>query len=91
MGITEETRREGYQEAKKKSPTRCMMIYTYLTDHGPCTAEEIKEALGFSEMNAVRPRLTERCYAGLIKTSGKRKSKSGVNTALWEVVKKPQL
>lgn len=54
MGITEETRREGYQEAKKKSPTRCMMIYTYLTDHGPCTAEEIKEALGFSEMNAVR-------------------------------------
>lgn len=86
--ITYETRQEGYQEAKKKSPTRCMMIYNYLLENGPSTAEEIRNALGFTDMNAVRPRLTELCYSGVITTDGKKKGSTGVNTAVWKVKEK---
>lgn len=38
---------------------RARLILDDLRQHGPATAREIKERMGFSDMNAVRPRLTE--------------------------------
>lgn len=32
------------------------------------TAREVKDALGFDDMDAVRPRLTELCQKGILET-----------------------
>lgn len=86
MSITQETRREGYEDSRQKAPKRWQLIYGYLQRHGPSTAEEIRDGLGYKEMNSVRPRITELAKAGLIAATSKRKSSTGRNTAVWEVV-----
>lgn len=51
---------------------RSLAILTWLKKNGPATARQIAEGLGFREMNAVRPRLTELCDAELVVVQGKR-------------------
>lgn len=87
MSITQETRREAYDEARSKAPKRQALVYDYLVRHGPSTAEEVRDGLGYKEMNSVRPRLTELTKMGLIRPAGKRRSSTGRNTAVWEVAK----
>ncbi len=84
MGITAETRREAYYEAKERAPRRRKLILRALNEYGPMTAEELADRLGFSDKNAVRPRLTELKDDGLIFTIGKRRARSGRLTAVWE-------
>ena len=86
MSITQETRREGYEGSRQKAPKRWQLIYGYLQRHGPSTAEEIRDGLGYKEMNSVRPRLTEMSDKGYIAAVGKRKSSTVRNTAVWEVI-----
>lgn len=68
MNITKETRLESYL----KTPTskRCRIILETLGDK-EMTARQIAAALGFADLNAVKPRLTELKEMGVIIASGK--------------------
>lgn len=46
-------------ENQRHLSRRALAIYSWLVDHGPHTDRQIAEGLGFSDMNAVRPRVTE--------------------------------
>lgn len=90
MNVTEETRRESYQEIQAEAPSRRMRIYRLLLDGGPMTAQEIMDKLGYTDPNRVRPRLTELQGCGLVRTVGKRPSRvTGKQTAVWEAVEEP--
>ena len=69
MEITKETRLESYFKAPMGQRQR--MILEVLGDK-EMTANEIRKALGFSDLNAVRPRLTELKDKGLIEAVGKK-------------------
>lgn len=47
------------------------------------TAEELADALGFSDKNSVRPRLTELKALRLVNVIDKRRARSGKRTAVW--------
>lgn len=84
MSITEETRRESYYETEQTAPTRRKIIYGCLKQHGPQTADELMERLGYTDPNNVRPRLTELKQAGLIEAAGRRTSnRTGKGAAVW--------
>ena len=87
MSITQETRREAYYEIQTETPKRRKMIYQALREGGPQTAHELMERLGFSDPNAVRPRLTELKACGLVRAVGRRKNpKTGQSGAVWEAI-----
>lgn len=69
-GITKETRRESHQKTEK--PKRYDQILTVLAAGKELTAREIAYALGYSDLNAVKPRLTELCGRGAVDASGKK-------------------
>lgn len=69
MEITKETRLESYFKAPMGQRQR--MILEVLGDK-EMTANEIRKALGFSDLNAVRPRLTELKDKGIIEAVGKK-------------------
>ena len=71
MTITEQTRRDAHEEIKPVKTDRKMQILIALGDEA-LTAREIMDALGFSDMNQVRPRLTELMTEDRIEVSGKR-------------------
>lgn len=83
MGITQETRREAYEDINPKRDSRHRLIYTTLRERGPMTAEELADALGFSDKNSVRPRLTELKALRLVNVIDKRRARSGKRTAVW--------
>ena len=88
MGITQETRRESYYETMETAPTRRKEIYQALRDHGPQTADELMDRLGYTDPNNVRPRLTELKHAGLIEAVDRRTSpRTGKSGAVWQTVK----
>ena len=62
MNVTKETRQESY--LKIEPSKRCKLILSVLTK--PMTARQIAYALHFSDLNAVKPRLTEMVEDGLI-------------------------
>lgn len=68
--ITMETRRESHQKTEK--PKRYDEILTVLTDEKELTAREIAYALGYNDLNAVKPRLTELNRKGVIDAVGKK-------------------
>ena len=70
MSIPCETRRESYR--RLEPGTRRQQILWALERYGPLTARECAAALGYSDLNAVRPRLTELYKQGLVETTGKR-------------------
>lgn len=69
MEITKETRLESFF----KAPTgkRQKMILEVLGEN-EMTANEIRKALGFRDLNAVRPRITELKAKGVIEAIDKR-------------------
>lgn len=78
--ITKETRREAYET---RPVTRQEAILLALGDK-ELTARQIADALGFTDLNAVRPRLTELMDAGKVETCGKRRdSVTGKNVAVF--------
>ena len=68
MSITEETRLESY--IATPTSERKQMILTVLGDR-QMTARMIAYALGFRDLNAVKPRLTELKKEGRVKVVGK--------------------
>lgn len=67
--ITAETRRESNRKTDKI--TRQLMILNALGNE-EMTAREIAYKLHFSDLNAVKPRLTELTKLGMIETAGKK-------------------
>ncbi len=66
--ITRETRHESY--IKTEPETRYAEILNSL-DNKEMTSRQIAYALGYSDLNTVRPRLTELEKQGIVKITGK--------------------
>ena len=71
MSITQETRRESYRATN--TATRKRILLWAFERYGPMTARECAAALGYQDLNAVKPRITELCGEGLLEAAGKRK------------------
>ena len=67
--ITEETRNERF--LKTDRATRRSIILAALGDE-ELTARELLSRIGFSDMNFVRPRLTELMQSGIVEAAGKK-------------------
>ena len=67
MEITRETRKESYIA---RPVTRAVDILKFL-DGKEYTARQIAYGMGFTDLNAVKPRLTELKAAGLVEVTGK--------------------
>lgn len=67
--ITHETRNESF--VKTDRATRRSIILAALGDE-ELTAREILKRIGFSDMNFVRPRLTELMQSGKVEAAGKK-------------------
>jgi len=61
---------EAFYSSKKSRMTRSHQIINLMLDEGPRTDRGIKTALGFEDMNAVRPRITELIEAGTLEEIG---------------------
>jgi hypothetical protein len=48
-----------YHTEEPKLSTRAAAIVEWLEAHGPATDRQIMQGMGFRDMNAVRPRVTE--------------------------------
>ena len=84
MEITQETRLESYFLAPRQN--RYRMILDVLEGQ-EMTANEIRKALGFSDLNAVRPRLTELKDKGVIEAIGKKFDReTGRRVAVFHMV-----
>ena len=83
-GVTFETRGESIASVSRIK--RGQMILDAL-GHDEMTAREIAYKLGFSDLNAVKPRLTEMRDAGIIETCGKKKDEiTSRRVAVWKRV-----
>lgn len=71
QNITYETRRESYRRMKSRISPRQQKILSIMGT-GEMTAREIADALGYRDLNAVKPRLTELRKDGRVAVSGKR-------------------
>lgn len=67
MGITEETRLESYLQ---RPATRQEDILRFM-GHDAMTARQIAYGMGYTDLNAVKPRLSEMKEAGTVKVIGK--------------------
>lgn len=67
MGITEETRLESYLQ---RPATRAQDILRFM-GHDAMTARQIAYGMGYTDLNAVKPRLSELKAAGRIEAVGK--------------------
>ena len=66
--ITKETREESFIKTDRNNRQRAILE---VLGEKEMTARQIRDDLGFTDMNAVRPRLTELRDMGLIETCGK--------------------
>lgn len=55
---------DAYQAEEAKLSKRAEAVLEWITTHGPHTDREVMRGMGFSEPNAVRPRITELIDAG---------------------------
>lgn len=51
--------REAYRAERTDLKSRSLAILVEIRKNGPGTVRQIKDRMGFTEMNAVRPRITE--------------------------------
>jgi predicted HTH transcriptional regulator len=55
---------DAYRAEESKLSKRAEAVLTWITEHGPHTDREVMQGMGFTEPNAVRPRITELIDAG---------------------------
>ena len=80
--ITKETRQESYVVR----PKRTVQILAVLGER-EMTAREIAYEMGYSDLNAVKPRLTELKEIGIVEVVGKKKDLvTDRNVAVWRKV-----
>ena len=85
--IARANRRESWLE---RPATRAEAILAVLrASPAPLTARQIVYKMGLSDMNSVRPRLTELWNAGKVRIVGKAKDgMTGKSTSLYEAVER---
>lgn len=67
-----------YHDELPRLSRRALKIIDWLELHGPATDREVKDGMGFGDMNSVRPRITEAVELGaLVEVSEKRCSLTG--------------
>lgn len=82
--ITNLTRRESY--LKRPINPRSKEILITLGTRS-LTARQIAKEMGFSDLNSVKPRLTEMAEQGIVHTVGTMKDElTGRSVALWRIV-----
>lgn len=59
-----------YRVEETKLSRRAEAVLAWITQHGPHTDREVMRGMGFSEPNAVRPRITELIDAGKLMEVG---------------------
>lgn len=59
--------REAYRAERSELKARSLAILVEVRVNGQGTDRQIKDRMGFTEMNAVRPRITELVDAGLLR------------------------
>lgn len=83
--ITKQNRLEGW--LNRPVSRRDAILAVLNASPAPLTARQVMRALEYSDMNSVRPRLTELQKAGRIRVAGKAlDDATGRNTALYEAV-----
>lgn len=83
--ITHETRRESHLKVDKAK--RQGMILDAYRRCGAMTAREVGYKLGFQDLNAVKPRITELCEMGKLKATGKKYDPiTDRNVTVYEIV-----
>ena len=81
MNVTTETRREAYIN-RPTQPRQAAILDALGADE--LTARQIAHRLGFFDLNAVKPRLTELKAAGILKADRKAiDTVTGRNVAVW--------
>lgn len=92
MSIEKECRREGRNAITEKLGPRCVAIIGLLRRYPDgLTAWEINRELreegilSSSDLNTVKPRLTELRDAGIIEACGRRETPSGCRTTVWRM------
>jgi hypothetical protein len=56
-----------FKEEAARLSTRALQVYGWLLKHGPATDRQVKDGMGFGDMNCVRPRITSLVDAGWAK------------------------
>lgn len=64
---------EAYHSEQPRLSRRALSILQWLELHGPSTDREIVCGMGFSDMNCVRPRVTEAIDAGALVEVGEKR------------------
>ena len=59
-----------YHQEEPKLSKRAEALYAWILEHGPHTDREVMKGMGFTEPNAVRPRITELLLAGRLMEVG---------------------
>lgn len=91
MTIRSEARRDGFNYAPRRIAPRQALIISVLRE-GPATASEVADALGFADLNAVKPRLHELLKMGVVREAGARKStRSPCKNTVYEYIEKAAL
>lgn len=79
--ITEENRRDAYESR----PSRRQNIILFILGDGEMTARQIAKAIGFTDLNQVKPRLTELMQAGVIDAIRKQRDPiTGRNVSVYK-------
>lgn len=85
MDICRQTRRESYKALRPNA--RYAQILDVLKDGEELTAREIMQRLNYTDMNTVKPRLTELRMMNKVKVVCKRRcSVTGVTVAVYKIV-----
>lgn len=53
-----------YHQEQAKLSRRALLVCAWIELHGPATDRQVMLGMGFTDMNAVRPRITESVDAG---------------------------
>lgn len=79
--ITEENRRDAYESR----PSRRQNIILFILGDKEMTARQIAKAIGFTDLNQVKPRLTELMQAGVIDAIRKQRDPiTGRNVSVYK-------
>ena len=81
-----------YRGEEARLSARAQAVLEWIAEHGPHTDREVMRGMGFSEPNAVRPRITELIEAGKLmevggircQVTGKTVRRVDIRRSRWE-------
>lgn len=80
-----------YHAEAPRLSRRAQLVLDWLQEHGPATDRQVMAGLGFADMNAIRPRITELMEAReLVETGSTRCATTGKTVRMVDVPRNPQ-